>query len=80
MKILSFAKDREVVTGEIVRRQADGMYQVKIGRRVLPVRSLVVGRLPKNLQVVVVQTDKGFYIINRECIKDRQKLEVIIDG
>jgi membrane protein implicated in regulation of membrane protease activity len=68
------------MTGEVVQRRASGMYQVKIGRRVLSVQSLVVERLPKNSQVVVVQIDKGLYIINKEHIKDRELLEVIING
>lgn len=80
IKLLAPVKGREVMTGEVVQRRASGMYQVKIGRRVLSVQSLVVERLPKNSQVVVVQIDKGLYIINKEHIKDRELLEVIING
>jgi hypothetical protein len=80
IKLLAPVKGREVMTGEVVQRRTSGMYQVKIGRRVLPVQSLVVERLPKNSQVVVVQIDRGLYIINKEHIKDRQALEVIING
>jgi membrane protein implicated in regulation of membrane protease activity len=80
IKLLAPVKGREVMTGEVVQRRTSGMYQVKIGRRTLPVQSLVVERLPKNSQVVVVQIDRGLYIINKEHIKDRQALEVIING
>ena len=80
IKLLAPVKGREVMTGEIVQRRTSGMYQVKIGRRTLPVQSLVVERLPKNSQVVVVQIDRGLYIINKEHIKDRQALEVAING
>lgn len=80
IKLLAPVKGREVMTGEVVQRRTSGMYQVKIGRRVLPVQSLVVERLPKNSQVVVVQIDRGLYIINKEHIKDRQALEVIVNG
>lgn len=80
IKLLSPIKTKEVDTGEIIQRQADGMYQVKIGRQILLMRSLITERLSKSTQVVVVQTDKGPFIINKERIKDRQKLEVIING
>ena len=80
IKLLSPVKAKEVDTGEIIQRQADGMYQVKIGRQTLSMRSLIIEKLSKGTQVVVVQTDKGPFIINKERIKDRQKLEVIIDG
>lgn len=79
-KLLNPVKTREVVTGEIVQRQADGAYQVKIGGQILLIRSLVDERLPKNSQVVIAQTDRGRFIINKERIKDRQKTEVIING
>lgn len=79
-KLLNPVKTREVATGEIIQRQSDGAYQVKIGNQTLSIRSLVTGPLPKNTQVVVVRTDQGRFIINKERIKDRQKLEVIIDG
>jgi membrane protein implicated in regulation of membrane protease activity len=80
INLLVPVKGREVITGEVVQRRTKGMYQVKIGRRILPVQSLVVERLPKNSQVVVVQIDRNLYIINKEHIKDRQALEVIING
>jgi hypothetical protein len=79
-KLLSFGKDKEVITGEIIQRQTDRMYQVKIGKRVLSMQSLVSERLPRNSQVVVVKTDEGYYITNKEQIKDRQKREVTISG
>lgn len=79
-KLLNPIKTKEVSTGEIIQRQADGMYQVKIGRQTLTVRSLIPERLSKSAQVVVVQTERGVFIINKERIKDRQKLEVIING
>lgn len=80
IKLLNPVKTKEVDTGEIIRCQADGMYQVKIGKQILSVRSLITERLLKSTQVVVVQTDKGPFIINKERIKDRQRLEVIING
>ena len=79
IKLLA-VKSREVLTGEIIQRQTDKIYQVKIGRRVLSMQSLVPERLSRNSRVVVVKTDTGFYITNKEQIKDRQKLEVVIDG
>lgn len=79
-KLLSFGKDKEVITGEIIQRQTDRMYQVKIGKRVLSMQSLVSERLPRNSQVVVVKTDEGYYITNKEQIKDRQKREITISG
>lgn len=79
-RLLNPVKAREVVTGEIIQRQADGAYQVRIGGQVLSIRSLVAERLPKNSQVVIAQTDRGRFIINKERIKDRQKTEVIING
>lgn len=80
IKLLNPVKAKEVVTGEIIQRQADGAYQVKIGGQILSIRSLVAERLAKNSQVIVVQTDQGRFIINKERIKDRQKTEVIING
>ena len=80
IRLLSVAKDKEVIVGEVVQRQTDKVYQVKIGNQILSVRSLVSERLPKNSQVIVVKTDEGLYITNKERIKDRQKLEVTIDG
>lgn len=79
-KLLFFGKDKEVITGEVIQRQTDRMYQVKIGKRVLSMQSLVSERLPRNSQVVVVKTDEGYYITNKEQIKDRQKREVTISG
>jgi hypothetical protein len=79
-KLLSFDRDKEVITGEVIQRQTDRMYQVKIGKRVLSMQSLVSERLPRNSQVVVVKTDEGYYITNKEQIKDRQKREVTISG
>lgn len=80
IKLLNPNEDKEVTTGEIVQCKPDGVYQVKIGTRTLPVRSLVSERLSKNSQVVVVQTNRGLYIINKDYVKDRQIVEVVIDG
>lgn len=79
-KLLSIDKNN-VLTGEIIQRQTDKMYQVKIGKRILSVQSLVPDEaLPRHSRVVIIKTDTGFYITNKEQIKDRQKLEVTIDG
>ena len=80
LKKLLSVDDKEVTTGEVIQRQSGGMYQVKIGNRTLSMQSLLPERLPRNSQVVIVKTDVGFYITNKEKIKDRRKLEVFIDG
>lgn len=79
-KLISGVKSKEVFIGEIIQRQANSMYQVKMGNRILSMQSLVQGRLSCNSQVVVVKTDAGYCIVNKEQIKDRQPLEVIING
>lgn len=71
---------KEVFSGEIVKCQAEGMYQVKIGNRIVSMNSLVPELLAKNMQVMVAKTDEGFFIINKESIKGRKIIEVIIDG
>lgn len=79
-KLLSTNKNN-VLTGEIIQRQTDKMYRVKIGNRILSMQSLAPeSALPRHSQVVVVKTNAGFYITNKEQIKDRQKIEVAIDG
>jgi hypothetical protein len=79
-KLLAIDKNN-VLTGEIIQRQTDKMYRVKIGNRILSVQSLASGEaLPRHSQVVVIKTDAGFYITNKKQIKDRQKIEVTIDG
>ena len=80
IKLLTAVKGKEIFTGEVIQRQTDKMYQVKIGKRILLVQSLVSGQLSRNSQVVVVKTDTGLYITNKERIKDRQILGVTIDG
>ncbi len=79
-KLISGVKRKEVLTGEIVQRQKKSMYQVKIGNRTLLMQSLVQGRLSCNSQVLVVKTDAGYCIVNKEQIKDRQPLEVVVNG
>lgn len=79
-KLLSANKDQEILIGEVVQRQSDNSYQIKIGTRLIIVKSLISERLPINSQVIVIKTDTGYYITNKENIKSRQKIEVIKDG
>lgn len=80
IKQLLESKDKEITTGEIVQRSADKKYEVQIGKRTIPVLSLVSETLPRNSRVVVVRTAEGSYITNVENIKSRQIVGVVIDG
>lgn len=80
LELLNINKKEQVFTGSIEGRKLNGKYQVDIGGRSLLVRSLIETTLPKGSRVIVVQVEGELYITNKETVKDRQFLKVVVSG
>lgn len=70
----------EVVIGEIYSRGVGNTYTVKIGARKFTAVSLVSEILPEKTRVVIVRSGEEVYITNREKIRDKKLMEVVISG
>jgi len=71
---------KQVLTGSIQNRQANGRYRVDVEGKTITVRSLAGSVLSKGSKVIVVQVQGEYYITNKEMVKDRQPLRVAISG
>jgi len=80
LKILSSGQKKQVLTGSIENRKVNGKYQVDVDGRSLSVKSLVGDVLPKGSRVIIVKVQDELYITNKETVKDRQLLTVVVDG
>jgi hypothetical protein len=72
--------EREVTSGEVLSRKANGFYQVKIADRILSIKTAVPQTLNVGARVVVADTAEGKYIVAAGSLQNRQQQEVIIDG
>ena len=79
LKIFAVAR-KNVTSGEILNRQADNMFNVKIGSRTLKIKSAVSEPLDIGTRVVVAKTDEGRFIVGAGDIQNRGRQEVAIDG
>lgn len=79
LKVLAIKK-RDVKTGTVTARQANGYYQIRTGGRTMKIKSAMNEALPVGAGVVVTDTEDGSFIIAREKMKSRSQKEVTING
>lgn len=73
-------KEKRVFSGEILSQSENNTYQVEIKGRVLNCRSGVADTLTKGTRVVVNKADEGYYVVSEEKPRNRELVEVLING
>lgn len=71
---------KEISTGAIVSQDPSGVYQVQVGSRQLAIKSAVSGTLAPKTNVILANTEKGFFIVGVEKLKNRVRRTVVITG
>lgn len=79
IKLLA-VKKRDVDTGLIKSRLADGRYSVNVHGRSVRATSAISGDLVPNDRVVVADSAEGPSIIGKEDAVSRDITEVVVDG
>jgi len=81
IRTVELPKERkEISTGIIVSQDPNGLYQVQVGQRQLAIKSAVPGTLAPKTNVILADTEKGFFIVGTEKLKDRVRRTVVITG
>ena len=78
-QLLRFDQE-QVTTVEVVRKNADGTYAVKDGRREINVRSAFAEDLTVGARTVMTRTTTGNFVVGQERIIYGTITEVNIDG
>lgn len=71
---------KEISTGAIVSQDPSGVYQVQVGSRQLAIKSAVSGTLAPKTNVILANTEKGFFIVGVEKLRDRVRKTITIRG
>ena len=71
---------QRIITGLIKSRGAEGFYNVTVGPKEFRVKSTLSQNLIPHTEVILGETENGFYIIGAASGKDRTQKTVIISG
>lgn len=78
-KILSSQVERQKV-GEVIARNVDGSYTVRIGTRELKLKNATNTTLNLGSQVVVARTDEGMFIVGESRYRSQKIVEIMTNG